>query len=87
MAKMSEREFSFELVEKILDWIREQPEHGSVLVFLPGWNHIFALQKYLQQHPIYGKFYLKVISKKLVLYYCVQIIALLKVIVEFINAR
>ena len=54
MAKMSEREFSFELVEKILDWIREQPEHGSVLVFLPGWNHIFALQKYLQQHPIYG---------------------------------
>ena len=56
MAKMSEREFSFELVEKILDWIREQPEHGSVLVFLPGWNHIFALQKYLQQHPIYGLF-------------------------------
>ena len=27
---------------------------GAVLVFLPGWNLIFALMKHLQQHPVFG---------------------------------
>lgn len=27
---------------------------GAVLVFLPGWNLIFAMMKYLQQHQVFG---------------------------------
>jgi len=27
---------------------------GAVLIFLPGWNLIFALQKYLTQKQFFG---------------------------------
>lgn len=54
MAKMSESEMSFELIEAILIHIKEQPIHGAVLIFLPGWNLIFALMKHLQNSAIFG---------------------------------
>lgn len=54
MAHLSEREISFELIESLLKYIKGMNVPGAVLVFLPGWNLIFALLKYLQQHPEFG---------------------------------
>ncbi|XP_031836743.1 dosage compensation regulator mle isoform X1 [Nomia melanderi] len=54
MAQLSEKEISFELIEALLRYIKDQGIPGAVLIFLPGWNLIFALMKHLQQHPIYG---------------------------------
>lgn len=54
MAKMSEKEISFELIDALLRYIKAQGIPGAVLVFLPGWNLIFAIMRYLQSHPIFG---------------------------------
>lgn len=54
MATIGEREVSFELIGAILDHIRGLNTPGAVLVFLPGWNLISALMRWLQQHPIIG---------------------------------
>ncbi|XP_055609063.1 dosage compensation regulator isoform X2 [Uranotaenia lowii] len=51
MARMPEAEVSFELIESLLGYIDQQNVPGAVLVFLPGWNLIFALMKYLQSKP------------------------------------
>lgn len=48
MASMSESEISFELIEALLVYIKRKNEPGAVLIFLPGWNLIFALMKHLQ---------------------------------------
>ena len=54
MAQLTEKEISFELIESLLRYIKDQNIPGAVLVFLPGWNLIFALMKHLQQHPVFG---------------------------------
>ncbi|XP_028982215.1 dosage compensation regulator isoform X2 [Diachasma alloeum] len=54
MAQLSEKEICFELMESLLEYIRKQGIPGAVLIFLPGWNIIFALMKHLQQHPLFG---------------------------------
>ncbi|XP_014482341.1 PREDICTED: dosage compensation regulator isoform X2 [Dinoponera quadriceps] len=54
MAQLTEKEISFELIETLLQYIKGQDIPGAVLIFLPGWNLIFALMKHLQQHPIFG---------------------------------
>lgn len=54
MARLNEKEISFELLEALLDYIKTQSIPGAVLVFLPGWNLIFAMMKHLQNHPVYG---------------------------------
>lgn len=54
MARMNEKEISFELLEALLVYIKDQGIAGAILVFLPGWNLIFALMKHLQGHPIFG---------------------------------
>lgn len=54
MARLSEREISFELLEAILLYIKSQDIPGAILVFLPGWNLIFAMMRHLQQHPVFG---------------------------------
>ncbi|CAH0390358.1 unnamed protein product [Bemisia tabaci] len=54
IAKMSEREFSFELIEALLKYIKNMNIDGAVLVFMPGWNVIFALMRHLLQHPLFG---------------------------------
>ncbi|CAN0389240.1 unnamed protein product [Lampetra fluviatilis] len=51
MAQLSEKELSFELVEALIRYIGTLSVHGAILVFLPGWNLIFALQKYLENLP------------------------------------
>ncbi|CAG2105382.1 unnamed protein product, partial [Medioppia subpectinata] len=54
MAKMSEREISFDLIDALIGHIQTLNTPGSILVFLPGWNYIFALMRHLQSHPYYG---------------------------------
>ncbi|XP_032690956.1 dosage compensation regulator isoform X2 [Odontomachus brunneus] len=54
MAQLTEKEISFELIETLLKYIKTQDIPGAVLIFLPGWNLIFALMKHLQQHPVFG---------------------------------
>lgn len=54
MASISESEVSFELIEALLLHIKQQNIPGAVLVFLPGWNLIFALMKHLQNGRIFG---------------------------------
>lgn len=48
MGQLSESEVSFELIESLLIYIKNQNVPGAVLIFLPGWNLIFALMKHLQ---------------------------------------
>lgn len=55
MSLMNEKELNFELIEALLRYISELGEPGSVLVFLPGWNLIFMLLKFLEQHPVFGE--------------------------------
>lgn len=54
MSALSESEMSFELIETLLNHIKGLNMEGAVLVFLPGWNLIFALMKYLQNNPRFG---------------------------------
>ena len=52
---LNEKELSFELIEALLKYIKGLGIEGAVLVFLPGWNLIFALHRHLTQHPEFGK--------------------------------
>ncbi|XP_062352992.1 ATP-dependent RNA helicase A isoform X2 [Cinclus cinclus] len=54
MAQLSERETSFELIEALLIYIRTLNVPGAVLVFLPGWNLIYTMQKHLETNPRFG---------------------------------
>ncbi|CAH2059307.1 unnamed protein product, partial [Iphiclides podalirius] len=54
MTKLSEKDLSFELIEALLIYIRNLDADGAVLVFLPGWNFIFALMKHLMHSKIFG---------------------------------
>jgi hypothetical protein len=49
MARMDEREMSFELLCALLEYIAWIQIPGAVLVFLPGWAQIFACLRHLQQ--------------------------------------
>lgn len=52
---LNEREIHLELVSAILNHIKSLNIPGAILVFLPGWNLIFTVMRYLQSHPIFGK--------------------------------
>ncbi|XP_053619357.1 dosage compensation regulator isoform X2 [Plodia interpunctella] len=54
LAQLSEKDLSFELIESILLYIDSLKSDGAVLVFLPGWNLIFALMKHLTNNRIFG---------------------------------
>ena len=53
--QLSEREFPFELIDSLLGYFRSLEAPGAVLIFLPGWNTIFALLRHLRMHPLFGK--------------------------------
>jgi len=55
MSQMQEKDFSFELAGALLTHIKNLRIPGSILIFLPGWNNIFSLLRYLQEHPVFGK--------------------------------
>ncbi|KAK6310634.1 hypothetical protein J4Q44_G00186890 [Coregonus suidteri] len=52
MAQINEKETPFELVEALLKYI--ETLQGAVLVFLPGWNLIYSMQKHLEMNPHFG---------------------------------
>ncbi|CAH1405915.1 unnamed protein product [Nezara viridula] len=54
LSKMNEKDISFELIEALIKHCKGTGLEGAVLIFLPGWNVIFALMKFLQQHPVFS---------------------------------
>ncbi|KAM9845216.1 ATP-dependent RNA helicase A isoform 1-T2 [Aulostomus maculatus] len=54
MAQISEKETSFELVEALLKYIETLQVTGAILVFLPGWNLIYSMQRHLETNPHFG---------------------------------
>ena len=54
MAQLSEKDIPFELIEALLGYFRSLNTPGAVLVFLPGWNSIFALLRHLSGHQLFG---------------------------------
>lgn len=54
MAQINEKETSFELVEALLKYIETLNVAGAVLIFLPGWNLIYSMQRHLETNPHFG---------------------------------
>lgn len=54
MAQINEKETSFELVEALLTYIETLQVAGAVLIFLPGWNLIYSMQRHLETSPHFG---------------------------------
>ncbi|XP_069794295.1 ATP-dependent RNA helicase A isoform X3 [Narcine bancroftii] len=54
MSQMSEKETPFELMEALLKHIETLGVDGAILVFLPGWNLIFAMQRHLEMNSYFG---------------------------------
>lgn len=55
LAQMTEKEVAFELVDALIQYILTLETAGAILIFLDGWNIIFKLMKYLQNHPQFGE--------------------------------
>ncbi|XP_049290301.1 dosage compensation regulator isoform X1 [Anopheles funestus] len=51
MSMMVESDTPFELISALVDYVDQQGRPGAVLVFLAGWNMIFALMRQLQTRP------------------------------------
>ncbi|ELT91287.1 hypothetical protein CAPTEDRAFT_220258 [Capitella teleta] len=54
MSQLSEKNLQFELVTSLIEYIKSLGEPGAILIFLPGWSLIFALQRFLSEHPSIG---------------------------------
>ncbi|KAM8930083.1 ATP-dependent RNA helicase A isoform 2-T2 [Pelodytes ibericus] len=54
MSQLSEKETPFELIEALLKYIETLNVPGAVLIFLPGWNLIYTMQKHLEMNPHFG---------------------------------
>ncbi|CAH1795075.1 unnamed protein product [Owenia fusiformis] len=54
MSQLSEKEMSFELIEGLIKYIQGLDTPGAILIFLPGWNLIFALHRHFSEHPVFG---------------------------------
>lgn len=55
MSQLNEKETPFELMEALLKYIETLQVAGAVLVFLPGWNLIYSMQKHLEMNPHFGQ--------------------------------
>jgi len=55
LSKLNEKEINFELLCALIQYIVGLDTPGAILVFLDGWNIIFKIMKYLQQHPVFGE--------------------------------
>ena len=42
-------------LQSLIKYISELGIPGAILIFLPGWNIIFALGRHLSQHPVIGE--------------------------------
>ncbi|XP_052899319.1 dosage compensation regulator isoform X2 [Anopheles moucheti] len=51
MSMMVESDTPFELITALVDYVDQKGRQGAVLVFLAGWNMIFALMRQLQTRP------------------------------------
>lgn len=58
MSQMTEKETPIEMIEELLKYIETLNVPGAVLVFLPGWNLIYSVQKHLEMNPHFGNFLL-----------------------------
>ncbi len=54
MKQISEKSLSFELIESLIKYIVTLNQPGGILIFLPGWNLICSLLKYLRDNPFLG---------------------------------
>ncbi|KAG5847490.1 hypothetical protein ANANG_G00126610 [Anguilla anguilla] len=61
MGQMNEKETSFELIEALLKYIETLGVPGAVLVFLPGWNLIYSMQKHLEMNPHFSSHRYKIL--------------------------
>ena len=52
---LNERDINLELLATLLTYIKKLQVPGAILVFLPGWNLIFTVMRYLQTHPVFGE--------------------------------
>ena len=55
MKLLSEKSLSFELIESLVKYIRTLNQPGAILIFMPGWNLIQALLKFMREHPLVGR--------------------------------
>ncbi|XP_075689242.1 ATP-dependent RNA helicase A isoform X2 [Rhinoderma darwinii] len=61
MSQLSEKETPIELIEALLKYIETLNVPGAVLVFLPGWNLIYAMQKHLEMNPHFGSHHYRIL--------------------------
>jgi len=54
LKQLNERDINLELLSALLTNIKQMQIPGAILVFLPGWNLIFTVMRYLQTHPVFG---------------------------------
>jgi ATP-dependent RNA helicase A len=54
MGQLSEKAISFELIESLIKYIRTLNQPGAILIFMPGWNLICSLLKFMQENPVLG---------------------------------
>jgi ATP-dependent RNA helicase A len=54
MKQISEKSLPFEVIEELIKYIRTLDQPGAILIFLPGWNLIYAFLNHPREHPIFG---------------------------------
>ncbi|XP_044157039.1 ATP-dependent RNA helicase A isoform X3 [Bufo gargarizans] len=61
LSQLTEKETPLELIEALLKYIETLNVPGAVLVFLPGWNLIYAMQKHLESNPHFGSHHYRIL--------------------------
>ncbi|XP_040216253.1 ATP-dependent RNA helicase A isoform X2 [Rana temporaria] len=61
MSQMTEKETPIEMIEELLKYIETLNVPGAVLVFLPGWNLIYSVQKHLEMNPHFASHHYRIL--------------------------